>query len=67
MAEDVDNDKVSALLEGHDVLNIEEGLIAGKREKRSPKSKGKGRKRCPKGTKRVGGRNGRCRNKGKGK
>jgi hypothetical protein len=53
LAEDVDNDKVSALLEDQDVLNIEEGLIAGKREKRSP---GKGKKMCPNGTKKVGGR-----------
>ena len=33
----MDNDMVSAVLKDHDVLNVQEGLIAGKREKRSPK------------------------------
>ena len=54
MVEDVDNDLVSAVVEDHDNLNIQEGLIAGKREKRSPrKMGGKGRlkhgKKCPRG------------------
>ena len=53
----MDNDLVSAVLEDHDVLNIQEGLIAGKREKRSPNKMnvkrslkhGKRGKKCPRG------------------
>ena len=60
MAELEENNMVASLLEDNNILNIQDGEISGKREKRSP---GKGRsskkesKKCKKG---KAGR--RCRN-----
>ena len=54
-----DNNMVATLLEDNNMLNIQDGEMSGKREKRSPMKKGK----CPKGKRNKGIR---CRG-GKGK